>query len=207
MQKFKGVVLMKRFVLILFSVLLMCSFTTVAGAKLGPQYKNTNNASLNFYINNKGIAVINYTVSVKSDVTDIAKAEVVIEKHIIGPFWKQVSEKQTDTFSEKYHVKNVTFQLNDEGRYRAVFVCVVGEDTIKLDSEFEFSRSFLPGDVNDDSRVNAADARLILRYSAQLENSEMIKQRGDINADGRITAFDARMLLRLSAALQQEDIL
>ncbi len=198
---------MKKFVLILFSVLLLCSFTTVAGAKMGPQYENMNNASLNFYINNKGLAIINYTVSVKSDVTDVASAVVVIEKHVLGPFWKQVAEKQTYTFSEKYHVKNLTFQLNDEGRYRAVLVCVVGEDTVKLNAEFEFNRSFLPGDVNDDSRVNAADARLILRYSAQLENSEMIKQRGDINADGRITAFDARMLLRFAVALKQEDML
>lgn len=219
---------MKRIILILLSVVMLCSFITVAGAKIvvedeyidefigdsligghtsgapsvGPVYTNTNNASLNFYINDKGQANINYTVSLKSHIVDYANAEIVIEKHIFGPFWQQLSVKWTDTFSERYHVENITYQLNDEGLYRAVFVCRVGVDKIKLKAEAEYKSGYLIGDVNGDSRINAIDARLVLRYSAQLEKSEMIKNRGDVNSDGKVNAIDARMLLKISATLR-----
>ncbi len=220
---------MKRVILILLSVILLFVFSTGAGAKIvvdnnnfdgflfeaiggeshlsgaptaGPSYTNTNSVSLNFYINDNGIANINYTVFVKSHVVDSANFELTIEKHIFGPFWQQLSVKWTDTFSEKYHVENCTYQLNEEGLYRAVLSGKVGVDKIKLKAEFEYKKGYLHGDVNGDSRVNASDARLVLRYSAQLEKSELIKQRGDMNSDGKVNAVDARLLLKLSATIR-----
>lgn len=58
------------------------------------------------------------------------------------------------------------------------------------------------GDVNQDGKVNASDARLTLRYSAQLK--EFTKEQlalADMNADGKVNAIDARLILRKSAQL------
>lgn len=61
----------------------------------------------------------------------------------------------------------------------------------------------LIGDVNDDGKVSAADARTALRISAQLDiptQEQLIA--ADVNGDGRITAADARLILRVSAKLE-----
>lgn len=61
---------------------------------------------------------------------------------------------------------------------------------------------YTPGDVNQDGKVTAADARLALRYSAKLQmltNAQM--KAADANADGKVTAADARILLRYAAGL------
>ncbi len=64
-------------------------------------------------------------------------------------------------------------------------------------SEEEFIR-----DVNLDGKVTAADARLVLRAAASLENlTEFQSYLADVNCDGRITAEDSRLLLRIAAKL------
>ncbi len=58
------------------------------------------------------------------------------------------------------------------------------------------------GDVNSDGRVTAADARMILRIAAKLENPDDItKSAADINSDGSVTTSEARDVLRFSAKL------
>lgn len=61
------------------------------------------------------------------------------------------------------------------------------------------------GDVNLDSKINAADARLALRISARLEDypdvADVVFKNTDVNGDGLITAADARIILRVSAGL------
>lgn len=60
----------------------------------------------------------------------------------------------------------------------------------------------LLGDVNGDGRVNARDARLLLRYAAGLaDETELDLAAADYNSDGRINARDARALLRVAAGL------
>ncbi len=55
-------------------------------------------------------------------------------------------------------------------------------------------------DVNRDSKVNAADARLALRCSARIEALEGINfVAADVDKNGKITAADARLILRKSA--------
>ncbi len=57
-------------------------------------------------------------------------------------------------------------------------------------------------DINGDGKTSASDARVVLRYSAKLEDlSETQLEAADINADGKVTASDARSILRLSARL------
>ncbi|MBR3869127.1 MAG: CotH kinase family protein [Clostridia bacterium] len=59
------------------------------------------------------------------------------------------------------------------------------------------------GDINMDSKVNAADARLALRISASLEKlTDEILEIGDMTGDNKLTAADARKILRKSAKLE-----
>ncbi|MBQ8209965.1 MAG: dockerin type I repeat-containing protein [Clostridia bacterium] len=66
-----------------------------------------------------------------------------------------------------------------------------------------FAAEYTLGDVNADGEITAADARLILRNSAELEVlSAEQKAVADINSDGDVTASDARIALRISAELE-----
>ncbi len=70
-------------------------------------------------------------------------------------------------------------------------VLLANADSIKL------------GDVNSDGKVNASDARLVLRASAQIQPlTEDAKLAADVNFDKKITASDARLILRASAQIQ-----
>lgn len=58
------------------------------------------------------------------------------------------------------------------------------------------------GDINNDGKVNALDARTALRASAQLDTlTEAQAEAADVNFDGKVNAIDARIILRVSAQL------
>ena len=58
------------------------------------------------------------------------------------------------------------------------------------------------GDMNCDGSITAADARIALRISAQLEEAdEYTLFVGDLDGDGRITASEARKILRVAALI------
>ncbi|MDR1628885.1 MAG: CAP domain-containing protein [Oscillospiraceae bacterium] len=66
--------------------------------------------------------------------------------------------------------------------------------------------AFLWGDIDQNGALTAADARLALRASANLEAlDETQKELCDVDRDNKITAADARMILRVSAGLEKED--
>ena len=59
------------------------------------------------------------------------------------------------------------------------------------------------GDTNRDGKINAADARRALRYSARLDELTFDEiEACDFNRDGKATASDARSILRKSANLE-----
>ncbi len=63
------------------------------------------------------------------------------------------------------------------------------------------------GDVNFDGEITAGDARLALRFSAELEDAtpeQLIA--AEVVADGAIFASDARRILRVSAELDDESV-
>lgn len=63
------------------------------------------------------------------------------------------------------------------------------------------------GDVNLDGIITAADARLALRTSAQLETLDAVQfVNADVVTDGKIQANDARLILRVSAKLESESV-
>ncbi len=63
---------------------------------------------------------------------------------------------------------------------------------------------FMLGDADNNRYISAADARIVLRIAAQLENvkDEIMFKRCDVDMNGKITAKDARSILRVSAKLQ-----
>ena len=165
-----------------------------------PSYKNTNSVSLNFYIDSNGKACVTYSVAIKETSTQKAEAEVYIEKKLLGPFWQKLNMKYTDSFYERYHMESFDFKVTENGTYRAVLNVQIGEDDIELKTVCDYEKGKLIGDVNLDGRITAADARLVLRYSARLEGDSVdIRRHGDINNDGKVTAYDARLLLKISA--------
>lgn len=57
-------------------------------------------------------------------------------------------------------------------------------------------------DVNNDGKINSADARYVLQIAAKLEELQPdTLLYGDVNGDGKITSADARRLLRIAANL------
>ncbi|MBR5234092.1 MAG: fibronectin type III domain-containing protein [Clostridia bacterium] len=80
---------------------------------------------------------------------------------------------------------------------------VSGNRAKKIDSISIKKGATGTGDVNYDGKVTAADARLILRATAQLEyfTADQLKL-ADITGDGKVTAADARRTLRRAAGLE-----
>lgn len=65
-------------------------------------------------------------------------------------------------------------------------------------------KTYLFGDVNLDNTVTAADARLALRASVDLETlSQVQKKVADIDKNSSVSAADARMILRASVDLEE----
>lgn len=79
--------------------------------------------------------------------------------------------------------------------------------TVILDKMIVFKTTFiLIGDVNSDGKINAADARKLLRYVAKLENYSSWTDTARIAANTakdttELTAADAREILRYSARI------
>lgn len=61
----------------------------------------------------------------------------------------------------------------------------------------------IKGDLDNDGRITAADARLALRVAANLESiSKAVAYAADVDGNNSITASDARTILRVAANLQ-----
>ena len=76
-----------------------------------------------------------------------------------------------------------------------MIVSAVSADIVVFDS--------VMGDVDNDGKITAADARIVLRFSARIgELGEQEQAAADVNNDGKVTATDARYILRCSAHLE-----
>lgn len=98
-------------------------------------------------------------------------------------------------------VVNVTNISGDWGKvtYNNVtgWICLLYTDYIDATQA-----DALMGDVNGNGKIDAADARLVLRYSAKLESLSAAQIKlADMNGDGHITASDARSILQKAANL------
>lgn len=103
-------------------------------------------------------------------------------KVIISP--KELHKKLYRSHGSTYENGFVTVRTGDFGTYEIT------------------KERILMGDVNGDGRITAADARLMLRFSARLEELDNYYcQLADVNADNFYNAADARIILRAAAHL------
>ena len=64
---------------------------------------------------------------------------------------------------------------------------------------------FIPGDIDGDGKVTAADARLAMRAAVDLEKLSATQiKRGDTDGDGKVTMADARQILRWAIGLDKQ---
>lgn len=76
------------------------------------------------------------------------------------------------------------------------YVYLVGDgksfDATKADASFTYEAGYTLGDVNNDGKINALDAILILRAAVDLTNLNDVQEKAaDMNGDGRVNALDA----------------
>ena len=92
--------------------------------------------------------------------------------------------------------------MKKNGMRRLALFCV-GALLLSV-SSFAAGSNYIKGDVDDDGRITANDARFILRVSVGLEecaDDSVTMKCGDVDADGRLTATDARYVLRAAVGL------
>ena len=115
-------------------------------------------------------------------------------------------------FKDNKIVKNGAYSQNSEsvitfsekGIYK--IFCAVKDSANSIASAFSAEITVIdvmPGDVNGDEKITAADARLVLRYSARIgELTADGLVAADVNKDSSVNAADARLILRCSANLE-----
>ena len=102
----------------------------------------------------------------------------------------------------KWEVTVIATPLTKGTKTRTCSVCGAKESE-KFEYEEE-TDEFLTGDVNNDDKVTASDARLVLQNVANLrEFTEAETKAADVNEDGKISAVDARMILQIVAGLKK----
>lgn len=106
--------------------------------------------------------------------------------------------------SEELSTNEFTFTVPEAGNY-TVTVTVTDADATVTDAtggKLSADEKAKKGDANFDGKLNAADARIVLRCAAGLEKpDEDFIYAIDVNADGNVNAADARLILRVVAKL------
>lgn len=101
-------------------------------------------------------------------------------------------------YSEKGRINGI------ETKYTDLNTCYVNYPELIADYGYntEDESSYSTGDIDRNGQITAADARLVLRFSAQLDiPTDYQSIVSDIDGNKKITAADARLLLRISAGL------
>ena len=102
----------------------------------------------------------------------------------------QPSTKETTTFTDETTTKPAVTETT-------TLTFPTEENTTSVNQDI------ILGDANNDKKINASDARIILRISAKLAipTQEQLLA-SDVTKDGKITAADARKVLRVAARLE-----
>lgn len=78
------------------------------------------------------------------------------------------------------------------------------DSLLDLDFVTNYDECVAVGDINDNGKVEASDARIILRVAVALDEIDTSAfMKADIDGDGKISAQDARLALRLAVGLDK----
>ncbi|MBQ6864264.1 MAG: hypothetical protein IJO14_08510, partial [Clostridia bacterium] len=95
--------------------------------------------------------------------------------------------------------------LFDENGVAVIYMIIKAdnaEDTICAFTVEQSTPAFTLGDVDNNGKIEAADARLALRAAVKLENlTEAQTQAADADKNGKLEAADARLILRAAVGL------
>ena len=145
---------------------------------------------------------INYVLEGK----EITASQVVNLNPTVRTTSQQISLVDAETINAEYTFDG--WYLDSEFTEDIDYIRSYTTGNITLFAKWIKIVVYLPcwGDATLTDMLSAADARLILRYSAGLETgfNELQKRVSDINNDKQINAADARLALRLSANLDKE---
>ena len=101
-------------------------------------------------------------------------------------------------------IGTLTFKVNDDaaaGTYTVEAYVAVG--SVAVDSKITFTieeqvSERVPGDVNEDGKVNSVDAQLTMKYAAKWDVAINLSN-ADVNADGKVNSADAQLIMKYAA--------
>lgn len=196
---------MKRLICMLLLVLLSGTTELPAQENAEPQCPSLSNVSVTFSVSMQGKAQATVTATAAERKT--IHVSIRLERKS-GLLWLKVSGGEWSDTAKNTCYAAVTHDLTvtKEGTYRVVVTVSVpetGESYQKIVEAVYSKTNYPSGDVDRSGFVTASDARLILRYCAQLQSLDSEQKRiADINSDGNVTAADARLVLRIAAKLR-----
>ncbi len=149
-----------------------------------------------------------YIISYVLGSDDVAAESVVNHNTVfVRTTTEQISLKEAQTLDTTYKFDG--WYLDEDYINEVEYIRAYTVGNITLYAKWIKNVTYIPvwGDASLSDEITAADARLILRYSAGLEQdfTDLQKQVSDINRDSKTNAADARIVLRLSANIDDID--
>ena len=114
--------------LVICFITMTLSQTNVYGSEIIPRYNNTQNATIDTYIDKTNdVLTINYHYTGYSNITTKAVITTYIEKQFLGIFWTRVdigatNDKWIQTVNNYRYSGKRTFSLSSEGTYRTTVI-------------------------------------------------------------------------------------
>ena len=142
-----------------------------------------------------------------SPVIYIYKPSKLVVYDVIDVDFVTVSGKSkvpsTEYLSDEFHTYPTYVQsmnITTKGTYT-----IIAKDILGNRSEYTVMYTDLPGDIDQDGNITAADARLALRAAVELEHYAVGTEKfalADYDRNGKITSADARYILRVAVGLE-----
>lgn len=139
------------------------------------------------------------TVDIPESVRTMSTKDVIL--YLLGTALYPTESTAGTTNGDYVFVPSETHKA-DETTTRKTEIETQSKTNIVIYPSNETMTSRKTGDVNDDGKITAADARLILRAAAGIQVlSGDAADAADVNGDSVITAKDARSVLRYAAGI------
>lgn len=131
-------------------------------------------------------------------------SNIATEGKLFYDFSYQLNNGSAETLIENSLLDQFSFMPKLSGEYLfTAYVKNEENEELGTASADVTVTSYTKGDADLNGRVSASDARLALRYSANIVDfSDLQLLLCDVNDDGKVGAVDARIILRVSARLE-----